>query len=61
MYHYYKDCLKDQYQYLVTDVAQENQRSIKAHLKTGFEIIHSIEYGGIGWEIVIWDWNNLHK
>ena len=61
MYQYYRDCLKNEYTYLVTDVAQENPRSIKAHLKTGFEIIHSIQYGGIGWDIVLWDWTNIHS
>jgi hypothetical protein len=56
MYTYYQQCLSKEYQYLITDVAQENPRSIKAHLKTGFNIIHTIEYGGIGWDIVLWDW-----
>ena len=56
MYTYYQECLSKEYQYLITDVAQENPRSIKAHLKTGFNIIHTIEYGGIGWDIVLWDW-----
>ena len=56
MYNYYQQSLSNEYQYLITDVAQENPRSIKAHLKTGFEIIHTIEYGGIGWDIVLWDW-----
>ena len=56
MYTYYQQSLSKEYQYLITDVAQENPRSIKAHLKTGFNIIHTIEYGGIGWDIVLWDW-----
>jgi ribosomal protein S18 acetylase RimI-like enzyme len=56
MYTYYQESLSNKYQYLITDVAQENPRSIKAHLKTGFQIIHTIEYGGIGWDIVLWDW-----
>ena len=56
MYNYYQQSLSKSYQYLITDVAQENPRSIKAHLKTGFEIIHTIQYGGIGWDIVLWDW-----
>ena len=56
MYTYYQQCLSKKYRYLITDVAQENPRSIKAHLKTGFQIIHTIEYGGIGWDIVLWDW-----
>ena len=56
MYGFYQQSLNKEYQYLITDVAQENPRSIKAHLKTGFEIIHTIQYGGIGWDIVLWDW-----
>ncbi len=56
MYTYYQECLSKEFKYLITDVAQENPRSIKAHLKTGFNIIHTIEYGGIGWDIVLWDW-----
>jgi ribosomal protein S18 acetylase RimI-like enzyme len=56
MYTYYQESLSNKYQYLITDVAQENPRSIKAHLKTGFEIIDTLKYGGIGWDIVLWDW-----
>jgi ribosomal protein S18 acetylase RimI-like enzyme len=56
MYAYYQNCLSKEYQYLITDVAQENPRSIKAHLKTGFQIIDTLNYGGIGWDIVLWDW-----
>ena len=57
MYAYYQQCLNKEYQYLITDVAQENPRSIKAHLKTGFEIIDTLKYDGIGWDIVLWDWS----
>ena len=56
MYSYYQECLSSEYQYLITDVAQENPRSIKAHLKTGFQIIHPIEYDGNDWDILLWDW-----
>ena len=56
MYTYYQQSLSKEYQYLITDVAQENPRSIKAHLKTGFQIIDTLNYGGIGWDIVLWDW-----
>lgn len=57
MYGYFKLALHKKYTYCITDVAQDNPRSIKAHLKTGFEIIHSIGYGGAPWNIVLWDWN----
>lgn len=57
MYHHFKSCLQGDYKYLITDVATENQRSLKAHIKTGFEVIHKIDYGGLQWDIVLWDWN----
>jgi hypothetical protein len=57
MYQYYKDCYAKEYQYLITDVAKANQRSLKAHKKTGFQVIDELSFEGIGWDIVLWDWN----
>ena len=51
-YHY-----ANQFTYCVTDVAQANHRSLKAHQKRGFQVIDTLNYGGIGWDIVLWDWN----
>ncbi len=56
MYNHFRDCYADRYPYLVTDVAQANSRSLKAHQKTGFQVIDTLTYGGIGWDIVLWDW-----
>jgi ribosomal protein S18 acetylase RimI-like enzyme len=56
MYNHFKDCYADRYEYLVTDVAQANTRSLKAHKKSGFQVIDTLTYGGIGWDIVLWDW-----
>lgn len=58
MYDYYRDCYAAQYEYLITDVAQANTRSLHAHKKSGFEVIDTLIYGGIGWDIVLWDWRN---
>ena len=58
MYEYFKDCLSIQYDYCITDVASDNPRSLKAHLKTGFTVIDSLNYGGISWNIVLWDWKD---
>jgi hypothetical protein len=57
MYQYYKDCYASEYKYLITDVAQANQRSLKAHKKTGFQVIDELTFEGIGWDIVLWNWN----
>lgn len=56
MYQQFKNALAEEFDYCITDVASNNQRSLKAHIKTGFEIIDSVNYGGIGWDIVLWDW-----
>ena len=44
------------YKYCVTDVDEKNPRSVKSHLKTGFEILGKIAYGGNRFYVVIWDW-----
>jgi ribosomal protein S18 acetylase RimI-like enzyme len=56
MYDYYRDCLASEYEYLITDVAQANVRSLNAHKKSGFQVIDTLVYAGIGWDIVLWDW-----
>ncbi len=58
MYDYYRDCYAGEYEYLITDVAQANPRSLNAHKKSGFIVIDTLVYAGIGWDIVIWDWRN---
>lgn len=56
LYGHFRDCYSSEYEYLVTDVAQANTRSLKAHAKTGFQVIDTLTYGGIKWDIVLWDW-----
>ena len=56
LYTYFKDQLSSQFEYCITDIAKANSRSLKAHQKTGFIIIDTLSYGGIGWDIVLWDW-----
>lgn len=53
MYDYFANAVKDQYDYMVTDVDCDNHRSLKAHAKAGFEVIDSLVYGGKRWDIVI--------
>ena len=57
LYGHFRDCLSNEFTYLVTDVAQANIRSLKAHKKRGFQVINELMYGGFGWDIVLWDWN----
>ena len=61
IYGHFRDCLSKEFTYLVTDVAQANARSLKAHRKRGFQVINELMYDGFGWDIVLWDWNSLYK
>ena len=58
MYQHFKESLIGEYDYCITDVAENNPRSLKAHLKTGFRVIDSFSYGGSNWNIVLWDWKS---
>jgi len=57
LYGHFRDCLSTEFTYLVTDIAQANARSLKAHKKRGFQVINELMYGGFKWDIVLWDWN----
>jgi hypothetical protein len=57
LYGAFRDQYASSYTYCVTDVAQANARSLRAHQKRGFQVIDTLDYGGIGWDIVLWDWH----
>ena len=56
MYQHFKKTLSADYDYCLTDVAEDNPRSLKSHIKSGFQIVDTLQYGGSGWHIVLWDW-----
>lgn len=58
MYEFYREELKTEYKYCITDVAEGNPRSLKAHIKTGFEVIERIDYEGVKFDVILWDWRN---
>ncbi|MFT5886121.1 MAG: hypothetical protein ACI9IP_002585 [Arcticibacterium sp.] len=58
MYTYYKDSYKQFYDLAMTDIASDNHRSIRGHIKSGFEVIKTFIEPDVGepWDIVVWDW-----
>jgi hypothetical protein len=56
LYANFRTALADRFDCLVTDVASDNPRSLKAHLKSGFEVFGELHYGGVDWSLVICDW-----
>lgn len=56
LYQFYKKELQHKYDYLVTEVAAINLRSMKAHESIGFKVIAIYDEDGIEWNIILWDW-----
>ncbi|OYX14186.1 MAG: GNAT family N-acetyltransferase [Algoriphagus sp. 32-45-6] len=57
MYKAYKDEFSHRYSFAITEIAQSNVRSMAAHRRVGFEVIHEFEDETQAWAIVAWDWN----
>lgn len=61
LYLKFKACYAHNFTYCITDVASNNKPSLAAHQKIGFETIASLNYGGIAWDIVLWNWRAPHQ
>lgn len=56
-YNEYKNQFENKYDFAITEIAQKNLRSMKAHERIGFKTIHQYrESNGTDWNIVVWDW-----
>lgn len=57
LYSYFKESLKDKYDVAITDVSSLNPRSIKAHQKSGYEVVATFydEATDSDWKIVMHD------
>jgi len=58
MYQKLKSGFSSKYEFVVTEVATRNTRSLIAHEKVGFKNIHSYfdPETDEQWEVIIWDW-----
>lgn len=56
LYDKHKEVYSQQYDFIVTEIATRNSRSIRAHEKIGFKTIHTFSDETDDWEIVLWDW-----
>lgn len=59
LYNYFRECFQEKYDCCITEVDDRNDRSIRAHLRSGFQIIHSMTSDSdpsISWHFVLWDW-----
>ena len=56
LYQKHKEVYGRQYDFILTEIATRNIRSIKAHEKIGFRTIHTYRDHMDEWAVVIWDW-----
>lgn len=58
LYDHMRFSFSSHYDFVVTEIAKRNIRSLKAHQKVGFKTIHRFKDSTDDWEIVLWDWRN---
>lgn len=56
LYAHFRQTMDSKYLCCITDVDRKNPRSLKAHLKAGFEVVGNFEYEGAQWDLVLWNW-----
>ncbi len=58
LYQKHKEVYESAFDFIITEVATRNTRSMKAHKRIGFETIHTYKDELDEWEVVVWDWKD---
>lgn len=56
LYQHHRELFSKQFDFVLTEIATRNTRSIRAHEKVGFKTIHTFRDTTDEWAIVLWDW-----
>lgn len=56
MYQKHKELYSSKYDFILTEIAPKNERSMNAHARIGFKPIHRFNDAHGEWDIVVWDW-----
>jgi hypothetical protein len=56
LYAFHRETYSSIFNLCVTEVSTSNQRSMRAHEKVGFQIVHTFADATDEWNILIWDW-----
>jgi ribosomal protein S18 acetylase RimI-like enzyme len=56
LYQKHREVYQSRFHFIVTEVATRNLRSLKAHLRVGFETINTYTDELDEWAVVVWDW-----
>ncbi len=58
LYTEYREQYASTHDFAITSVALSNYRSLAAHQRKGFKVLHTFQDSLHPWAIVCWDWNN---
>ncbi|MEO6314077.1 MAG: GNAT family N-acetyltransferase [Chitinophagaceae bacterium] len=57
LYAQHKALLAGKYDLVITEVATRNLRSMRAHERVGFKILHTHRDALDEWAVIVWDWS----
>jgi hypothetical protein len=58
IYKAYRNHFIKKYDFAITEIDSTNERSMRAHERVGFKVVHEYKDGGKNWLVVLWDWDN---
>jgi len=61
LYLKHKEVYSGQYEICVTEISSRNLRSMKAHKRVGFEVVHTFKDDLDEWNVVVWNWDKEVK
>lgn len=56
MYEIYRSTFSSRYDFAITEIALSNFRSLRAHQRVGFKVIHEFDDSTQNWAIVLFEW-----
>ena len=59
LYNTHQAVYSPQYDFIITEVAIRNQRSMRAHERVGFKILHTYKDELDEWAVIIWNWKKI--
>jgi hypothetical protein len=57
LYAKHKEIYSPKFDICLTEISSSNLRSMRAHEKAGFTVLHNFDDKTDNWNIMIWDWN----
>lgn len=56
LYRKHKEVYGQRFQMCITEVSTRNKRSMNAHARVGFQVVHTFRDNTDEWNILVWDW-----